>query len=92
MKDKEQQAGDKGNAVGSRPAAKATAPAKAEAAKPKADPIADLVPNVDYTDLREWIANAQKLGEVREVSGASWQQDIGLATEMLSHEDRKSVV
>ncbi len=32
-----------------------------------------------YQDLREWIAEADRLGELRDVKGASWEQDIGLA-------------
>jgi hypothetical protein len=31
--------------------------------------IADLHPHVPYTDLREWLAEAEKLGEVREAKG-----------------------
>ncbi len=40
-----------------------------------------------YTDLREWIEEARKLGEVREASGLSWQQDIGMAAEVLLHDE-----
>src|SRR5208283_1757786 len=34
-----------------------------------------------YDDLRDWLAFAEQLGEVRSVRGASWQEDIGLAAE-----------
>jgi 4-hydroxy-3-polyprenylbenzoate decarboxylase len=34
-----------------------------------------------YNDLREWIAEANRLGELRTVTGASWQEDIGLAVD-----------
>ena len=34
-----------------------------------------------YDDLREWLVQAERLGEVRIVCGASWQEDIGLAAE-----------
>ena len=34
-----------------------------------------------YDDLREWLDYARRLGEVRDVAGASWQEDIGLAAE-----------
>jgi UbiD family decarboxylase len=37
--------------------------------------------NIAYDDLREWLADAERLGEVREIRGASWQEDIGLAAE-----------
>src|SRR5665213_516493 len=36
---------------------------------------------IAYDDLREWLSSAERLGEVRKVSGASWQEDIGLAAE-----------
>jgi UbiD family decarboxylase len=36
---------------------------------------------IAYDDLREWLALAEELGEVRTVRGASWQEDIGLAAE-----------
>jgi len=39
--------------------------------------------NIAYDDLREWLAYAERLGEVRGVSGASWQEDIGLAAEAI---------
>src|SRR6202162_1593940 len=32
-------------------------------------------------DLREWLSHAERLGEVRNVSAANWQEDIGLAAE-----------
>jgi 4-hydroxy-3-polyprenylbenzoate decarboxylase len=37
--------------------------------------------------LREWIEAARKLGEIREVAGLSWQQDIGMVAEMALHDD-----
>ena len=40
---------------------------------------------MDYDDLRSWIEAAEKLGELRRVSGASWEQDIGEISEMLIH-------
>jgi UbiD family decarboxylase len=36
---------------------------------------------IAYDDLREWLAIAEQLGEVRNISGATWQEDIGLAAE-----------
>ena len=50
-------------------------------------PIADLRPHVPYTDLREWIAEAEKLGEVREAKGLSWEKDIGMASEVILHDE-----
>ncbi|HSH71188.1 MAG TPA: UbiD family decarboxylase, partial [Deferrisomatales bacterium] len=40
-----------------------------------------------YDDLRGWLEQAEKLNEVRTVEGASWQEDIGMATELLHHSD-----
>ena len=40
---------------------------------------------MDYLDLRDWIDRARELGEVRDVPGASWQEDIGHVSEMLHH-------
>ncbi len=48
---------------------------------------ANLGHHISYDDLRDWIAEADRLGELRRVSGATWQQDIGMAAEMLSHRD-----
>jgi hypothetical protein len=39
--------------------------------------------HIGYDDLREWLAAAERLGEVRHVKGASWQEDIGLAAEAI---------
>src|SRR2546427_3124302 len=45
-----------------------------------------------YSDLRDWIREARSLGEVRDVRGASWQEDIGRVTEMLHHTDDSPAV
>src|ERR1041385_1512449 len=37
--------------------------------------------HIAYDDLRDWLARAELLGEVRHVKGASWQEDIGRAAE-----------
>jgi UbiD family decarboxylase len=42
---------------------------------------------IAYEDLREWLALAQRLGEVRVVRGASWQEDIGLAAEAVLRDE-----
>ncbi len=47
---------------------------------------------VQYRDLRDWIDRARALGEVRDVSGASWEEDIGRITEMLHHTDDSPAV
>ena len=38
-----------------------------------------------WRDTREWIERARAAGELRVVTGASWQEDIGAITEMLDH-------
>ena len=43
--------------------------------------------HIPYEDLREWIAEADRLGELRRVAGATWQEDMGMAAEILSHRD-----
>jgi UbiD family decarboxylase len=40
-----------------------------------------------YQDLREWLAEAERLGELKHVTGASWEQDIGLATTLVKYRD-----
>ena len=42
--------------------------------------------SIAYDDLRDWLSSAERLGEVRHVSGASWQEDIGLAAEAVLRE------
>jgi len=51
-----------------------------------ADGLTGTKPQIAFSDLREWIAEAEKLGEVREVKGLSWQTDIGMAAEVLAHD------
>ena len=41
---------------------------------------------VAYDDLREWIVEADKLGELVRANGYSWQEDIGMAAELLQHD------
>ena len=48
---------------------------------------------IAYDDLREWLAKAELMGEVRHVKGASWQEGMGLAAEaVLRHDDGPCVV
>lgn len=42
---------------------------------------------MEYSDLRDWIEQVRALGEIRDVTGASWQEDIGHVSEMLHHTD-----
>src|SRR5215813_10919898 len=43
----------------------------------------NLQAHIAYDDLREWLDHAERLGEVRHVRGATWQEDIGLAAEAI---------
>jgi len=43
----------------------------------------NLQGHIAYDDLREWLEHAERLGEVRHVVGATWQEDIGLAAEAI---------
>src|SRR5229473_2939923 len=47
----------------------------------------NLEPRLCYDDLRQWLEEARKLGEVKELSGLSYQQDIGMVAEMSAHAD-----
>lgn len=38
-----------------------------------------------YHDQREWLEQVDKLGELRQVKKATWQEDIGLITEVVGH-------
>ena len=40
-----------------------------------------------YKDLREWIHEADKLGEMKYINGLTWEREIGMVTEMLHHTD-----
>lgn len=51
------------------------------------DPHADLVPSIGYRDLRDWMAAAENLGELRHVRGANWQEEIGLAANLVMRSD-----
>lgn len=37
--------------------------------------------------MREWLERVDSIGELRRVSGATWQEDIGRIAEMLTHTD-----
>jgi hypothetical protein len=52
-----------------------------------------IQPHIAFTDLREWMAEAEKLGELKTVRGASWQEEIGLATDVVvSPDDGPAVI
>ena len=47
---------------------------------------------IPYTDLREWLEEAEKLGEVKHVQGANWERDIGMASEVVLHNEKAPCV
>ncbi|MCC6475075.1 MAG: UbiD family decarboxylase [Burkholderiales bacterium] len=55
-------------------------------------PGASPAHRIAYEDLREWIARAEALGEIRHVKGASWQEDIGMAAELVQHDENAPCV
>ena len=40
-----------------------------------------------YEDLRSWLAEAERMNEVAKVEGATWQEDIGMAAEVVKHSE-----
>src|SRR5262249_2284035 len=64
----------------------------AQAARAGATPVSDLPPRLAYTDLREWIEEARKRREIREVKGLTWQSDIGQAAEVILHDENAPCV
>jgi UbiD family decarboxylase len=48
--------------------------------------------HIPYEDLREWLEEAEKLGEVKYVKGASWERDIGMAAEVVLHDEKAPCV
>jgi hypothetical protein len=47
----------------------------------------NVAPLLAYDDLRQWLEEAHKLGEVREMSGLTWQRDIGMLAELALRDD-----
>lgn len=47
---------------------------------------------VGFDDLRGWMQQVSAMGELKSVQGASWERDIGMATEMLQHTDGSPAV
>jgi 3-polyprenyl-4-hydroxybenzoate decarboxylase len=52
-----------------------------------ADGAADPQPHLAYDDLRQWLDEARRLGEVKQASGLSWEQDIGTVAGVAMHDD-----
>ena len=52
-----------------------------------ANGAADAQPHLAYDDLRQWLDEARRLGEVKQVSGLTWEQDIGMVSGVAMHDD-----
>jgi 4-hydroxy-3-polyprenylbenzoate decarboxylase len=52
----------------------------------------NLFCSLAYDDLRGWIAEADRLGELRTIRGASWEEDIGDAAEAVIKADEGPAV
>ncbi len=55
------------------------------AGPPSASPRVEA--RIPYEDLREWIEQAEELGEIRHVRGATWEEEIGRAAELVQHDE-----
>jgi len=62
-------------------------PMATELGGPSNDAGSNTAPFLPYHDLRQWLEEAKKLGEVKEVSGLSYENDIGTLVEMSAHAD-----
>src|SRR4051794_28773535 len=40
-----------------------------------------------YTGLRDWLEEVERMGQLRYVHGAKWEDEIGAATDVLQHHD-----
>jgi UbiD family decarboxylase len=69
-----------------------SSPIGSHAAARSADGGSNIEPRIPYRDLREWAEEARKLGELREVPGLSWQRDIGMASELILHDENAPCV
>ena len=62
-------------------------PVATAAASDAASARSNVGPRLAYDDLRQWLDEARKLGEVRDVSGLGWEQDIGLLAGVATHDE-----
>ena len=45
-----------------------------------------------YDSLRDWLAQVDRMGELVNVDGATWEEEIGLVTDILQHDDTAPAV
>jgi UbiD family decarboxylase len=48
----------------------------------------NVAPHLVYHDLRKWLDEAEKLGEVKTVKNLSWERDIGMLSSMALRDER----
>jgi UbiD family decarboxylase len=47
----------------------------------------EFVPSFAYDDLRDWLREVERMGELAVVKNASWEKDIGQASEIVNHSE-----
>src|SRR5262245_66257540 len=64
-------------------------PMSTPAGTPVASGVArsNVAPRLPYEDLRQWLEEARRLGEVKEVGGLNCEQEIGLVAGVAMHDD-----
>ena len=56
------------------------------------DAASNIKHRIDYDSLREWLEEAERMGELLKVDGLSWEEDIGAFTDILQHDDSAPAV
>ena len=59
---------------------------------PAAGPGGNVRAVLPYGDLREWLAEAERLGEVTVVKGLNTEEEIGMAAELVMHSDEADCI
>src|SRR5215813_9930516 len=57
-----------------------------------AKPMQTQAAKSKWRDLRDWLAQVETLGELKRVTGANSEEDIGAITEMLDHTEESPCV
>jgi 4-hydroxy-3-polyprenylbenzoate decarboxylase len=56
------------------------------------DVASNIKHRIDYDCLRDWLEEAERMGELLKVDGLSWEEDIGAFTDILQHDDSAPAV
>ncbi len=65
---------------------------KAEAPDASAEPGGNIRAVLPYRDLREWLAEAERLGEVTALRGLDTEEEIGMAAELVMHSEEADCI